>query len=61
MLLDEPTASLDAQNRDVVIELISDARKAGSALIGIFHDETVRERAATRRIEIASFSPAEAA
>jgi alpha-D-ribose 1-methylphosphonate 5-triphosphate synthase subunit PhnL len=61
MLLDEPTASLDAQNRNVVIELISEVRTSGSALIGIFHDEMVRERVATRRIEIQSFSAAEAA
>jgi alpha-D-ribose 1-methylphosphonate 5-triphosphate synthase subunit PhnL len=61
MLLDEPTASLDAQNRDVVISLIEEARAAGSALIGIFHDEAVRERASTRRIDIQSFTVAEAA
>ncbi len=61
MLLDEPTASLDAQNRDVVISLIDEARRAGSALVGIFHDETVRERAATRWIDIHSFTAAEAA
>jgi len=61
MLLDEPTASLDAQNRDVVISLIEEARKAGSALIGIFHDEHVRERVSTRRIDIQSFTVAEAA
>lgn len=61
MLLDEPTASLDAKNRDVVISLIEEARAAGSALIGIFHDEAVRERASTRRIDIQSFTVAEAA
>jgi alpha-D-ribose 1-methylphosphonate 5-triphosphate synthase subunit PhnL len=61
MLLDEPTASLDAQNRDVVIALIDEARRAGSALIGIFHDEAMRERAATRWIDIHSFTAAEAA
>jgi alpha-D-ribose 1-methylphosphonate 5-triphosphate synthase subunit PhnL len=61
MLLDEPTASLDAQNREVVISLIEEARKSGSALIGIFHDEHVRERASTRRIDIQSFTVAEAA
>jgi alpha-D-ribose 1-methylphosphonate 5-triphosphate synthase subunit PhnL len=61
MLLDEPTASLDAQNREVVISLIEEARKSGSALIGIFHDEQVRECASTRRIDIQSFTVAEAA
>jgi alpha-D-ribose 1-methylphosphonate 5-triphosphate synthase subunit PhnL len=61
MLLDEPTASLDVVNRDVVIDLIQEAREAGSALIGIFHDAHVRDRVATRKIDIHSFSSTEAA
>ena len=61
MLLDEPTASLDATNRDVVIDLIHEARQAGSALIGIFHDTLVRERTATSIIDVQSFSTSEAA
>ena len=52
MLIDEPTASLDAANRDVVVELIAEARAAGSAIVGIFHDEAVRERVATRYLDI---------
>ncbi len=47
MLIDEPTASLDAANRDVVVELIAERRvPAGSAIVGIFHDEAVREHVA---------------
>jgi alpha-D-ribose 1-methylphosphonate 5-triphosphate synthase subunit PhnL len=42
MLLDEPTASLDNANRDIVIELMREAKARGSALIGIFHDVFVR-------------------
>ncbi|KVN14262.1 alpha-D-ribose 1-methylphosphonate 5-triphosphate synthase subunit PhnL [Burkholderia sp. MSMB1552] len=48
LLLDEPTASLDAENRDVVAELIDDVRRRGAAIVGIFHDEATRERVATR-------------
>jgi alpha-D-ribose 1-methylphosphonate 5-triphosphate synthase subunit PhnL len=48
MLLDEPTASLDAGNRAIVVELIADARMRGSAIVGIFHDEGVRDAVATR-------------
>ncbi|CAJ4515200.1 phosphonate C-P lyase system protein PhnL [Burkholderia pseudomallei] len=48
LLLDEPTASLDAENRDVVAELIGDVRRRGAAIVGIFHDEATRERVATR-------------
>ena len=61
MLLDEPTASLDARNREIVMGLIDEAREAGSALIGIFHDEAARDRAATRLIDINAFTAAEAA
>ena len=43
LLLDEPTASLDDANRQVVLELINEAKAAGSALIGIFHDRIARE------------------
>jgi alpha-D-ribose 1-methylphosphonate 5-triphosphate synthase subunit PhnL len=52
LLLDEPTASLDAENRDVVAELIVDAREQGAAIVGIFHDEHTRNRVATRRLEL---------
>ncbi|WP_348250772.1 ATP-binding cassette domain-containing protein, partial [Salmonella enterica] len=34
MLLDEPTASLDDNNRQVVLELMNEAKAAGAALIG---------------------------
>lgn len=54
MLLDEPTASLDADNRHVVIELIDESRKSGVAMIGIFHDENISRTVATRTVNIAS-------
>jgi len=52
LLLDEPTASLDAANRRVVIELIREAREAGAAVVGIFHDEEVRDAVASRCVPI---------
>ncbi len=52
LLLDEPTASLDAENRAVVVELIREALAAGRCLIGIFHDEAVRDLVATRTLTI---------
>jgi alpha-D-ribose 1-methylphosphonate 5-triphosphate synthase subunit PhnL len=52
LLLDEPTASLDAENRDVVAELIVEARERGAAIVGIFHDEETRNKVATRRLEL---------
>lgn len=56
LLIDEPTASLDADNRAVVIALIREARDAGSAIVGIFHDREVREAVATRTVDVGAFS-----
>jgi alpha-D-ribose 1-methylphosphonate 5-triphosphate synthase subunit PhnL len=52
LLLDEPTASLDAENRDVAAELLVAERQRGIAIVGIFHDEITRERVATRAITL---------
>jgi len=51
LLLDEPTASLDAGNRRVVVDLIREAKARGSAIVGIFHDEEVRDAVADRRYQ----------
>ena len=61
LLLDEPTASLDATNRDVVIELIRAKKRQGVALLGIFHDGEVRDAVADRIIDVSGFAPAKAA
>jgi alpha-D-ribose 1-methylphosphonate 5-triphosphate synthase subunit PhnL len=52
LLLDEPTASLDAGNRKTVIALIQEARERGAAIVGIFHDTSVRDAVATRVIDM---------
>ena len=51
LLLDEPTASLDTDNRLTVVEMINQARAEGAAIVGIFHDQKVREAVATRVVE----------
>jgi alpha-D-ribose 1-methylphosphonate 5-triphosphate synthase subunit PhnL len=61
LLLDEPTASLDAVNRRVVVEMIREKKAKGVALLGIFHDEEVREAVADRILDVAQFSPRKAA
>lgn len=61
MLLDEPTASLDATNREVVLSLIKDAKIRGAAIIGIFHDEAARDRVCDREIDVTRFTPGLAA
>ncbi|MEP3275762.1 MAG: phosphonate C-P lyase system protein PhnL [Stappiaceae bacterium] len=58
LLLDEPTASLDAKNRDVVVELISEKKREGVALLGIFHDADVRDRVADKVIDVTDFQVA---
>lgn len=55
LLLDEPTASLDAANTGTVIELIREAVVRGAAIVGIFHDPEVRAAVATRRVDVADF------
>ncbi len=56
LLLDEPTASLDARNRAAVVELIETKKAAGTAIVGIFHDDDVRERVATRIVDVTRFA-----
>jgi alpha-D-ribose 1-methylphosphonate 5-triphosphate synthase subunit PhnL len=60
LLLDEPTASLDATNRRVVIEMIAAKKAEGVAMLGIFHDEEVREAVADRILDVSALSPRKA-
>jgi alpha-D-ribose 1-methylphosphonate 5-triphosphate synthase subunit PhnL len=57
LLLDEPTASLDATNRAVVVAMIAEKKAAGTALLGIFHDEEVRHQVADRIVDVTAFAP----
>ncbi|MDO8901915.1 MAG: phosphonate C-P lyase system protein PhnL [Phenylobacterium sp.] len=58
LLLDEPTASLDAENRAIVVRLINEALAEGAAMIGIFHDLDVRDAVASRLFEVSQFKAA---
>jgi alpha-D-ribose 1-methylphosphonate 5-triphosphate synthase subunit PhnL len=55
LLLDEPTASLDAANRAVVVRLVEEKKKQGVAMVGILHDQDVREEIADRIIDVTDF------
>ena len=57
LILDEPTASLDATNRAAVIELMAARKARGAAFVGIFHDEEVRHLVADRIIDVTGFAP----
>ena len=61
LLLDEPTASLDPTNREVVLQLIEAAKARGAAIVGIFHDEAARARLCDREIDVTGFTPAKVA
>ncbi len=58
MLLDEPTASLDAGNRAVVLDLIREAKARGAAILGIFHDAEARAAVCDREVDVTGFTPA---
>ncbi|MCW6568892.1 phosphonate C-P lyase system protein PhnL [Yersinia ruckeri] len=48
LLLDEPTASLDRTNSAAVVSLIDEAKQRGAAIVGIFHDDAVRQHVSDR-------------
>ena len=56
LLLDEPTASLDSRNRETVVRMIERKKSEGVAVVGIFHDEDVRDAVADRVIDVSAFA-----
>jgi alpha-D-ribose 1-methylphosphonate 5-triphosphate synthase subunit PhnL len=58
LLLDEPTASLDAANRAVVVDLIAEKKRRGAAIVAIAHDEEVRRAIADEIVDIRQFAAA---
>ena len=58
LLLDEPTASLDAQNRAVVIAMVRQAKAAGSAIVAICHEADVRDAIADRLFNLTPYQDA---
>lgn len=55
MLLDEPTASLDRKNRETVWAMIKEARDAGSAILGVYHNEEDRNAVCTGTFDLTEF------
>ena len=58
LLLDEPTASLDAANADAVLELVEEKKRAGTAILAIFHDAAIRDKIADRMVDARTFKAA---
>src|SRR5258707_14858391 len=58
LLLDEPTASLDAANRAMVVELIEEKKRQRVAMVAIVHDDEIRHLIADRIVDVTSFAAA---
>ena len=58
LLLDEPTASLDAANRAVVVALIEEKKRKGVAMVAIVHDDEIRNEIADRIVDVTAFAAA---
>ena len=58
LLLDEPTASLDADNRAVVIRMVREALARGTAIVAICHDADVRDAIADRLFTMTPYQDA---
>jgi alpha-D-ribose 1-methylphosphonate 5-triphosphate synthase subunit PhnL len=56
LLLDEPTASLDAANRAVVVGLIEEKKRKGVAMVAIVHDDEIRSEIADRIVDVTAFA-----
>jgi alpha-D-ribose 1-methylphosphonate 5-triphosphate synthase subunit PhnL len=54
LLLDEPTASLDAASAAEAVSLIRELREEGTTMIGVFHDRTLLASLSDSRLELAS-------
>ncbi|HLF76213.1 MAG TPA: ATP-binding cassette domain-containing protein [Dehalococcoidia bacterium] len=50
LLADEPTSALDTMNTGRVIELLTETRRQGMTIVGVFHDLELIERLADRVI-----------
>jgi alpha-D-ribose 1-methylphosphonate 5-triphosphate synthase subunit PhnL len=58
LLLDEPTASLDANNRAVVVDIVRERKQQGAAIVAIVHDENVRDEIADIDVDVTHFATA---
>jgi alpha-D-ribose 1-methylphosphonate 5-triphosphate synthase subunit PhnL len=58
LLLDEPTASLDAVNRTIVVDLIKRKKQSGTGIVAIVHDDDVRNAIADTVVDVTTFSKA---
>ena len=53
ILADEPTGSLDASNRDIILKLLRDLNNEGKTIVIVTHDNVVADMC-TRKISLSS-------
>jgi len=58
LLLDEPTASLDGINRNIVVDLINKKKASGTGIVAIVHDDDVRAAIADTLVDVTAFPKA---
>jgi len=58
LLLDEPTASLDTDNRAVVVDIVRERKRQGAAIVAIVHDDDVRAAIADACVDVTQFAVA---
>ncbi len=58
LLLDEPTASLDIETKQIVVCVLREMKEGGASIIGIFHDLDVMERLVDRAFNMKEGSEA---
>ncbi len=58
LLLDEPTASLDSENRAAVIDLVAEKKRCGVAVVAIIHEKEVRDALADQIVDVTRFAAA---
>jgi alpha-D-ribose 1-methylphosphonate 5-triphosphate synthase subunit PhnL len=56
LLLDEPTASLDPENRAMVVDLIAEKKRRGTAIVAVVHDTDVRDAIADAVLDVTQFA-----
>jgi alpha-D-ribose 1-methylphosphonate 5-triphosphate synthase subunit PhnL len=52
LILDEPTASLDAVSKACVLELLQDMKRQGTTMLGVFHDIDFMEHIADQLLDL---------
>lgn len=57
LLLDEPTASLDAESAERVLALVGQARRGGTGVLAVLHDQALIERVADNIVSLAAPTP----